>query len=108
MGLQCTGFGHAARGDWHPGRATYFDAPQYWKDAFQPGKFGDLYGSACQYVDRREGVTPTNADVPLPLDGVGAVTSVMSYNTGECARLRRCMSFVATESTYISEVIVVE
>lgn len=78
------GFGHvdAAKGDWHPGRATYFDAPQYWKDSFQPGKFGDLYGNSCQYVDRIQGVTPSNAEFPLPIDGVGAVTDVMPYNTG--------------------------
>lgn len=81
--LHGTAFGDAAKGDWHPGRATYFDAPQYWKDSFQPGKFGDLYGNSCQYLDRRQGVTPSNADFPLPMDGVGAITDVMPYHTGE-------------------------
>lgn len=73
----------AAKGVWHPARATYFDSPQYWKDSFEPGKFGDLYGNSCQYLNRKEGVKPSNDGFPLPFDGVGAVTDAMAAHVGK-------------------------
>lgn len=80
------GSADSAAGDWIQGRATYFDAPPYWKESFPPGKFGDLWGGSCSYVNRRAGVQPTNADLPFPLDAVGAVTDVMRDYTGGCGR----------------------
>ncbi|GMH42136.1 hypothetical protein BSKO_10055 [Bryopsis sp. KO-2023] len=68
---------------WKTAGATYFDAPDYWKAAFQPGKFGDLYGNSCGYLDRTAGVEPSNAGFPLPFDGVGAVSDSMPEHTGK-------------------------
>lgn len=73
----------AAKGDWHPARATYFDAPEYWKENFKAGSFGDLYGNSCQYQNRKEGVVQSNADFPLPFDAVGAVTDLMDAHIGK-------------------------
>lgn len=77
----------AAKGDWLPARATYFDAPDYWKENFRPGVFGDLYGNSCQYQNRKEGVAQSNADFPLQFDAVGAVTNLMETHIGKAAQV---------------------
>lgn len=72
---------------WLQGRATYFDAPDYWKAEFPPGKFGDLFGNTCGYRNRRNEVPLSNEDFPFPFDGVGAITDVMPGHVGGCTVL---------------------
>lgn len=67
---------------WTLGRATYFDAPDYWKNEFPPGKFGDLFGNTCGYRNRREGIPLSNEDFTLPFEAVGAITDVMPGHVG--------------------------
>jgi len=64
-------------GDWLLGRATYFDAPDSWKETFAPHLFGDLYGNGCGFLNKspeRRNVNKNNDDFPFPLDAVAAVT----------------------------------
>lgn len=86
LGLVCTvGCFRLTWGEpipWKQGRATYFDAPDYWKAEFEVGQFGDLHGNSCGYVDRRDGVEPSNEHLPFPIDGVAAITDVMEHYTG--------------------------
>lgn len=67
---------------WKEGRATYFDAPDYWKAEFQVGQFGDLHGNSCGYVNRQHGVEPSIDHLPFPIDGVTAVSDSMEYYKG--------------------------
>lgn len=53
-----------AKGEWLQGRATYFDAPQEWKQKFSQQIFGDLYGNACGYVNKGAGYE-SNANFPF-------------------------------------------
>ena len=46
----------AAVGSWSRARATYFDAPDAWKKTFAKQIFGDLYGNACGFVNKGEGL----------------------------------------------------
>lgn len=59
-------------GDWLLGRATYFDAPETWKQTFNPHKFGDLYGNGCGYIDKSPGIE-SNQNFPYAFDAVAAV-----------------------------------
>ncbi|GMH42149.1 hypothetical protein BSKO_10068 [Bryopsis sp. KO-2023] len=82
----------ASTDGWKTAGATYFDAPDYWKAAFQPGKFGDLYGNSCGYLDRTAGVEPSNAGFPLPFDGIRIVSIAAHHSVkrldviGSCGR----------------------
>ena len=78
-------------GDWLFGRATYFDAPEYWKRTFAPHVFGDLHGNGCGFVNKHEGVE-SNADFPFPLDAVAAAADFDSRlfegACGSCFEIR--------------------
>jgi len=60
------------KGEWMKGRATYFDAPDAWKQKFSQQIFGDLYGNACGYVNKGAG-RESNANFPFLANAVAAV-----------------------------------
>jgi len=83
-----------ARGDWIPGRATYFDAPAEWKAKFSQQIFGDLYGNACGYVNKGAGFE-SNTNFPFDRAAVAAVADfdadIYEGSCGSCYEVR-CLS----------------
>ena len=74
----------AAVGSWSRARATYFDAPDAWKKTFAKQIFGDLYGNACGFVNKGEGLE-SNENLPYARDAVAAVADFdLKLHEGAC------------------------
>jgi len=77
-------------GGWREGRATFYDAPQYFQEAFAsrgPGAFGDINYGDCQYYSRNLGEqTVTYDNQAFPKDMIAALGSADPDYPGSCGR----------------------
>ena len=77
-------------GGWREGRATFYDAPTYFQEAFAsrgPGAFGSILYGDCQYYSREEGQTSvTYADQAYNKNMVAALASADPDYPGSCGR----------------------
>lgn len=69
-------------GEWKVARGSFFDAPQYWKEWYPPGQFGDLFINSCGYTDHEEGVRASNDMFSFPTDAVGSLADVLPDYVG--------------------------
>lgn len=76
-------------GGWRSGRATFFDAPAYWTDAFSTrgaGSYGDILYTACGLWSTRDGASVNYQDLPFPKENVAAMSVADPDYAGSCGR----------------------
>ena len=77
-------------GGWREGRATFYDAPTYFQEAFASrgaGAFGSILYGDCSYSSRAEQQTGlTSADQAYNKDMVAALSSADLDYPGSCGR----------------------